>query len=80
MGKTEDDFNWTEKPIVLKMTKKIIDACYEFLKPKRKPRSIDELYLIFVFKGYLRFKEKDLFEALTKDERFIIDNGDSPFF
>jgi len=49
------------------------DACYKFLKPKRKPRSITEIYLKFVPKGYLLFTEKDLLNALLRDERFIIE-------
>jgi len=56
------------------MSKDIIDACYEFLKPKRKPRSVLEIHTQFVTKGYLLFTEEDLFRALVKDNRFMVEN------
>jgi len=58
LGKNEDDFEWAEKPIVLRMSKEILDACYEFLKPKRKPRTISDLYTEFISKGYLLYKAR----------------------
>ena len=74
LGKNENNFDWTEKPVILRMSKDIIDACYEFLKPKRKPRSVLEIHTQFVTKGYLLFTEEDLFRALVKDNRFIVEN------
>lgn len=62
------------------MSSKIIDKCYEFMKRKRKPRSIMELYGMFVLEGYLLFSEKDLLNALLKDGRFEIDEPDSEFW
>jgi hypothetical protein len=62
------------------LTKDVLDACYDFLKPKRKPATISDLHILFVIKGYVRFSEEDLLKALSKDERFIIENPyDSPF-
>jgi len=80
LGKTEDDFNWIEKPEILRMSTDIIDTCYEFLKRKRKPRSIMELYTLFVTEGYLLFSEKDLLKALLNDERFKVDKPESEFW
>lgn len=74
LGKNENDFDWTEKPVILRMSKDIIDACYEFLKPKRKPRSVLEIHTQFMTKDYLLFTEEDLFRALVKDNRFIVEN------
>jgi hypothetical protein len=65
-----DDFEWLEKPVVLRMSQEIVDTCYELLKRKRKPRSVIELYMHFIMKGYVRFTEQDLLEALVKDGRF----------
>ena len=73
LGKNENDFDWIEKPVIFRMSGDIVDACYEFLKPKRKPRSITEIYLEFVPKGYLLFTEEDLLNALLGDKRFIIE-------
>ena len=73
LGKNENDFDWVEKPVILRMSDDIVDSCHKFLKPKRKPRSITEIYLEFVPKGYLLFTEEDLFNALLVDKRFIIE-------
>ena len=81
MGKNEDDFDWTEKPVILRMSDDILNICYEYLKPKRKPRSIIELHTEFVMKGYLLFTSEDLFKGLVQDPRFIVDNLDAgPLF
>ena len=81
LGKNENDFDWTGKPVILRMTSYILDACYQFLKPKRKPRSVVELHIEFVMEGYLLFTEKDLFKALVQEQRFIVDNlGEGPLF
>ena len=31
MGKTEDNYNWSKKPVVLRLNKDIVDACYLYL-------------------------------------------------
>ena len=76
LGRDENDFNWIETPIVLRMSEDILDACYEFLRSKRRPRSITELHTEFVTKGYLLFTEEDLLNALLLDERFIVECPD----
>lgn len=80
LGKNENDFDWIEKPFVLRMSDDILDACYEFLKPKRKPRSVLEIHTHFVTKGYLLFAEEELFKALVEDERFIVEDVDKGAF
>ena len=74
LDKDEGDFNWVEKPVVLRLSENILDACYEFLKPKRKPRSVADLYIEFVMKGYVLFIEEDLYNALSTDQRFNVEN------
>jgi hypothetical protein len=76
LGKNENDFNWIEKPVVLRMSGDILDACYRFLKPKRKSRSVLEIHTHFITEGYLLFTEDDLFKALEQDERFIVEDAD----
>lgn len=80
LGKNENDFNWIEKPVVLRMSDNILDVCYEFLKPKRKPRSVLEIHIHFVTKGYLLFTEEKLFKALMEDDRFIVEDVDRGAF
>jgi tetratricopeptide (TPR) repeat protein len=74
MGKAEDDFEWTKKPNVLRMSDNILDFCFNFLKPKRKPRSVVVIYCELLSEGYLLFSEEDLLHALLKDNRFVIFN------
>ena len=81
LGKNENDFNWIEKPVVLRMSDDILDACYDFIKPKRKSYSVLEIHTNFVTKGYLLFTEDEILEALVKDERFIVEDvGKGAFF
>jgi tetratricopeptide (TPR) repeat protein len=76
LGKNENDFNWIEKPIVLRMSDGVLDVCYEFLKPKRKPRSVFDIHTYFDTEGYLLFTEEELFTALIEDDRFILEDVD----
>ena len=76
LGKNENDFDWVEKPVVMRMSDEILDACYNFLKPKRKSRSVLDIHTNFITRDYLLFTENDLFKALTEDDRFIVENVD----
>ena len=80
LGKNEDDFDWAEKPVILRMSKEILNICYEYLRPKRKPRTISELYIEFAMKGYLLFAEEDLLKGLLGDQRFVVDNVEGGVF
>ena len=81
LEKTEDDFNWFEEPIILRMSEDVVDACYKFLRRKRNPRPVFIIYMEFVTEGYLHFTEKDLFNALLNDERFIVEKlEEGPIF
>ncbi len=79
LGKTEDDFDWFEKPVVLRISPDIVDTCYELLKRKKNSRSVMELHTQFITEGYLLFTEEDLLEALVNDRRFDVENPDSAF-
>ncbi|MCP4366769.1 MAG: tetratricopeptide repeat protein [Deltaproteobacteria bacterium] len=80
LGKSENDFKWVRKPKVLRMNQEILDKCYEYLRSKRKPRHIGELYNDFMSDGYLLFKEDDLLKAIVEDKRFIVDNSKDGIF
>lgn len=79
LGRTENDFAWTNCPTVLRLSQSLIDACYEFLRGKRKPRSVDEVKLHFMHDGYLAFSTADLMEALIADGRFVVEADEVPF-
>jgi hypothetical protein len=72
-NRTERDFAWASKPTIFRLNADVLDWCYNYLQPKRKPRSIDDLYMEFIPKGYLCFSEEDLFNALRKDNRFEVE-------
>ena len=74
LGKTDDDFDWVQRPVILRMSSYTLKSCYEFLKSKRKPRSVNELYNRFVMEGYLLFTEEDLMKALSEDGRFVVED------
>ncbi|MBU3129715.1 hypothetical protein [Clostridium tagluense] len=58
--------------MILRLNMESIDICYNFIKPKRKPKEIVELYIDLMGYGYLTFKEEELLEAILNDGRFIV--------
>ena len=81
LGKTEDDFDWIKRPVVLRISDAVVlDECYKFMKPKRKPRDVAQLHIELMYQGYLAFTEKDLLKALVHDSRFVVDDVDEVYF
>lgn len=75
IGKIVDEYKWIIKPIIFRLNEEIADQCYEFLKGKRKARSIDEIYCELISLGYLTFNQNELYDYLQKNARFEIENG-----
>jgi hypothetical protein len=48
MDLTEDDFEWSQRPVILCLGPELADRCHQYLRPKRKPRSVGELYSMFM--------------------------------
>ena len=80
LGKTEDDFAWISKPEVLRLNSSILDKCYSFLLPKRKPRDVEDLRISLIADGYVTFSYDDFVQALISDGRFIVEGADSPYY
>jgi tetratricopeptide (TPR) repeat protein len=79
LGKDEHDFDWMEKPIILRVNEELLHQCYEYLRPKRKPRSImDICNALLIGSGYQAFTEEALLAALKADTRFKVE-GDGLF-
>ena len=75
LGQTEDDFEWVESPIVLKLNDQTKKHCVDFLKKKRKPTSFSSLIEHFIIQSYyLTFEEKELHAYLKTDEHFEFTN------
>ena len=73
-GRTEADFDWIEKPSIIHLNDESLNSLYKYLFPKRKPRSIYDVYTHFVMEGYVCFTEKELLKVLEKDSRFVIES------
>ena len=78
IGKTEDDFDWATRPRVLRLGRGVCDLCHEYLRAKRKPRSVSELHCEMLLRAYLTFNEEELLKALQGGQRFVIE-GNDPF-
>ncbi len=72
LGKTEDDFDWAQPPIILRIDQDLLDDIHEYLRPKLKPRTVEELRLGLMSEGYMAFSAEEFLQALEKDSRFII--------
>ena len=75
-GQTEADFDWVIPPVIFRCDSVAADACYDYLRSKRKPRSIPEINCELVMTAYLTFTEDELFTLLSSDERFQV-GGDN---
>jgi len=74
LGKSERDFKWVSVPEVIRLNDEVSDFCYDYLKGKRKARSLDDVYCQLIVEGYLSFNEEELLNHLIKDERFEFQN------
>jgi len=78
LGKDEKEFDWYEAPRIFNLDEQVSNYCFEFLKGKRKAVPIYSLYLSFYGVGYTKFDEAQLYELLTKDPRFLIEEEGDP--
>lgn len=75
LGKNENDFNWVEKPVILRINETLLDQCYEYLRLKRKSRSLMDICNELILGGnYQDFKEEELLLALKSDKRFKVED------
>ena len=81
LGKTENDFDWIEKPAVLKLNDETKNLCKNFLQNKRKPIPFLSIYEHLIFQSdYLAFKEKELCVYLKNDEQFEFSGNEIEFW
>ena len=60
------------KLTIVRLDPGVRDKCCEFLKGKRKPRSVDELHYTVWLGDYVVFTVTELLEYLRADARFFI--------
>ncbi len=75
LGRDEADFEWMSGLRIFRLDQRVIDRCYEYLKRKRRPRYDFELEHLFSSRGCCRFTDSELFEALSSDPRFVVEDG-----
>ena len=81
LGKTELDFDWIEKPEVLKLNDETKSLCKAFLKNKRKFVSFLSVFEHLIFQSdYLIFKVQDLYEYLKTDLHFEFSGDEKEFW
>lgn len=52
IGKDKTAIDWIVKPKILRLNNDVLKDCYNYLKAKRKPRTVHELYLELCCEGY----------------------------
>jgi len=72
--KEEAAVDWLVKPTVLRLDKDTLDYCYHFLRAKRKPRTVHELYLKFYTESYPMFSDDQLIHL---DNRFTFTGSEA---
>ena len=70
VGKDETAVDWIIKPKIMRLDRNALDYLYNFMKRKRKPRTIHELYLELYNEGYPAFNKDQLMVFLHSDNRF----------
>ncbi len=81
LGKTEEEYDWFEKPVVLKLNDETKKLCKDFLKKKRKSISFTSLFEHLIIQSYyLTFKEKDLCLYLKSDLLFEFSSYEKEFW
>ena len=66
LNKTEKDFKWIKKPLILKLDEETIKLCIEFLKSKRTPISVSDIYSYLIVKSdFIYFDEISLAKYLA---------------
>ena len=78
LGIGEDDYRWAKRPTILRLGPEVADACYQKLKPKRKPVAIYEVYGTLEGSAFLDFSEEELLGYLRGDERFVVEEDGIP--
>jgi len=73
LEKSEHNFNWVKRPMVLRLNSKTTDLCKLILKKKSKKISFNSLYSDFLFEPYyLKFNKEDLLLFLSENKTFKI--------
>ena len=77
LGLDEGDFEWVEKPVVVRLDAGTLNACVEILDRDREVGDIEGLYYRLLGRGYCAFSEEELLGGLRADGRFVVRGEDA---
>lgn len=72
-GKPLEAFPWIRPPELVVLSSELLNWLQRFLKPKRKARTVTDLWIEVFARGYPFFGEEDLLARLRKDARFVVE-------
>jgi hypothetical protein len=75
LGRREQDVAWVVAPRVYRLGPEVLDACFGYLRGKRRPRLVVELVGEVLLDGYRTFSHAELAVALRADPRFVVEEG-----
>lgn len=70
LGKTEDDFAWTEAPVLVRIDRRLLDHFADTLCDKGSYGTVLDLHRLAAELGITTFGPDDLHDALARDGRF----------
>ncbi len=80
IGKDENSIPWICKPKIIRLGEEVSILCYNYLKKRRTPKTVSNIYLELIVEGYLVFNEDELMDFLRTDNRFILNEINDPFY
>nr|WP_320117443.1 hypothetical protein [uncultured Marinifilum sp.] len=81
LDRTENDYDWIVKPTIIKLDSDTLKLCAEFLKPKRKPSSVPDIYCDLMMKGdYVDFNGEQLGIYLSENPDIFDIKKNSEYF
>ena len=81
LNKTENDFDWIKDPIILDLDKNTLKMCKEYLKGKRKSRSMNDIWMeLYLKSDFLKFNKTELGEFLYNYPEIFEFSGSSSNF
>ena len=67
LGKTKDDYDWINRPVILTIDTDTVNFCIELIKNRKRAVSISDIYQELIMKtDYCKFNERELAEFLVR--------------
>ena len=76
LGRDEVSFDWLEQPTVVRLDARVLASCQSYLRRRGRPTDVRDIYSELLCEGYCAFTERELLEALRRDGRFEVGDGE----